>query len=406
MYAAGGWLFPRRAFDVRVRFGAPLVPREGQGSDKAAAEASERCGLSERATRSGGLAARGIVRYPVRIHDCAAPPRAGLLAFGVRDARRADADPSGEHPGGRVHPSTTAPPGSTNATRPCSRPTLRRVWRWTGSGNRTRTAGATAQLIEEYRRASAAATTDLAPSLLLGHFLQAGGNVDEAAAAYERAARLNPASPLPTFARAELALVRRNPATRPDSSRPRSNNCPRRPPPGGMAAQGRRCLAGGGSVREGVGGLGKNRRPRSERPGHAPSARGQLRKERPARAGHRPLRVHRSPRRPGRSRRRAARTRPVARGPGRVRRRARRPRTRPRADRARQLALRRPPDPPHPALPTRGPRPRNSRLAGSKPSNRPRAISAATSGWNCSRSRGGPRRRTQLAGENRRAFAA
>ncbi len=39
MYQAGGWLFPRRAFDVRVCFGAPLVPSGGQGSDKAAAEA-------------------------------------------------------------------------------------------------------------------------------------------------------------------------------------------------------------------------------------------------------------------------------------------------------------------------------------------------------------------------------
>ena len=39
MYAAGGWLIPRRAFDVRVRFGALLVPRDGQGTDKAAAEA-------------------------------------------------------------------------------------------------------------------------------------------------------------------------------------------------------------------------------------------------------------------------------------------------------------------------------------------------------------------------------
>ena len=39
MYAPGGWLFPRRAFRVTVRFGAPLLPTEGQKADKAAAEA-------------------------------------------------------------------------------------------------------------------------------------------------------------------------------------------------------------------------------------------------------------------------------------------------------------------------------------------------------------------------------
>ena len=38
MYAARGWMLPRRAFRVVVRFGAPLMP-EGARSDKAAAEA-------------------------------------------------------------------------------------------------------------------------------------------------------------------------------------------------------------------------------------------------------------------------------------------------------------------------------------------------------------------------------
>ena len=72
-------------------------------------------------------------------------------------------------------------------------------------------AGATAQLIDEYRRASEAAPTDFAPSLLLGHLLKRAGNVDDAAAAYERAARIDPMSPLPTFARAELARARSQP---------------------------------------------------------------------------------------------------------------------------------------------------------------------------------------------------
>ena len=39
MYGAGGWLFPRRAFDVRVHFGAPLFPPAGRENNKAAAEA-------------------------------------------------------------------------------------------------------------------------------------------------------------------------------------------------------------------------------------------------------------------------------------------------------------------------------------------------------------------------------
>lgn len=38
MYSPGGWLFPRRAFHVVVRFGCPLMPQEGQRTDKTAAD--------------------------------------------------------------------------------------------------------------------------------------------------------------------------------------------------------------------------------------------------------------------------------------------------------------------------------------------------------------------------------
>lgn len=38
LYAPGGWLFPRRAFQVTVHFGASIVPPVGQTNDKTAAE--------------------------------------------------------------------------------------------------------------------------------------------------------------------------------------------------------------------------------------------------------------------------------------------------------------------------------------------------------------------------------
>ncbi len=68
--------------------------------------------------------------------------------------------------------------------------------------------GASAGLIDEYRRLAEAPGTVAAPVLVYGYLLQRAGRLDEAAANYEHAETLDPASPLPPLARANLALVR------------------------------------------------------------------------------------------------------------------------------------------------------------------------------------------------------
>ncbi len=71
--------------------------------------------------------------------------------------------------------------------------------------------GASAELIDEYRRLAEAPGASAAATLIYGHLLRRAGCLDEAAADYERAATLDPASPLPPLARAELALARSQP---------------------------------------------------------------------------------------------------------------------------------------------------------------------------------------------------
>ncbi len=75
---------------------------------------------------------------------------------------------------------------------------------WKSSDER----GATGALIDEYRRMAEAPGAVAAPVLIYGHLLQRAGRLDEADAHYERAETLDPASPLPSLARAELALAR------------------------------------------------------------------------------------------------------------------------------------------------------------------------------------------------------
>ena len=67
-------------------------------------------------------------------------------------------------------------------------------------------------MLDEYHRASDDAKADAAPSLVYGHLLKKAGRLDDAAAAYDRAAASTPPAVLPPLARAELALARSHPA--------------------------------------------------------------------------------------------------------------------------------------------------------------------------------------------------
>ncbi len=70
---------------------------------------------------------------------------------------------------------------------------------------------ASATLIDDYRLATD--TSDKpADALIYGHLLKRAGRLDEAAGSYERAARLDPANPLPFVAQADLEVVRSHPA--------------------------------------------------------------------------------------------------------------------------------------------------------------------------------------------------
>ena len=68
--------------------------------------------------------------------------------------------------------------------------------------------GASGALIDDFRAMAAAPGASAAPVLIYGHLLQRAGRLDEAGASYERAEMLDPASPLPPLAGAELALAR------------------------------------------------------------------------------------------------------------------------------------------------------------------------------------------------------
>ncbi len=72
--------------------------------------------------------------------------------------------------------------------------------------------GATGPLLEEYRSATERPPTAPATLLVYGHLLKKAGQFDEAAAAYQRAATLDPANPLPPLALADLAVARGKPA--------------------------------------------------------------------------------------------------------------------------------------------------------------------------------------------------
>ena len=71
--------------------------------------------------------------------------------------------------------------------------------------------GATGELLEEFHRAADAPGAETSPALIYGYLLKRAGRLDEADASYGRAAKRDPASPLPTLARAELALGRSRP---------------------------------------------------------------------------------------------------------------------------------------------------------------------------------------------------
>ena len=82
---------------------------------------------------------------------------------------------------------------------------LDRLWKMYEERN------ASATLIDDYRRATDVSDKP-ADALVYGHLLKRAGRLDEAAGSYERAARLDPASPLPFVAQADLAIVRSHPA--------------------------------------------------------------------------------------------------------------------------------------------------------------------------------------------------
>ncbi len=68
--------------------------------------------------------------------------------------------------------------------------------------------GASGRLIDEFRVLAEAPGATMAPVLIYGQLLKRAGRLDESEASIERAETLEPANPLPSLARAELALVR------------------------------------------------------------------------------------------------------------------------------------------------------------------------------------------------------
>ena len=91
------------------------------------------------------------------------------------------------------------------AANPAEGMALDRLWKMYEERN------ATAALIDQYR--SATDTGDKpADALVYGYLLKRAGRLDEAGGSYERAARLDPGSPLPFVAEADLALARGQPA--------------------------------------------------------------------------------------------------------------------------------------------------------------------------------------------------
>ena len=71
--------------------------------------------------------------------------------------------------------------------------------------------GQTGELVESYQKAAASPDADLATLLIDGYLLQKAGRTDEAVGLYERAAKRDPASPLPSVALAEAATLRGQP---------------------------------------------------------------------------------------------------------------------------------------------------------------------------------------------------
>lgn len=91
------------------------------------------------------------------------------------------------------------------AANPSEGMALDRLWKMYEERN------ATAFLIDIYRRITDASDKP-ADALVYGHLLKRAGRLDEAAGSYERASRLDSASPLPLVAQADLATVRSKPA--------------------------------------------------------------------------------------------------------------------------------------------------------------------------------------------------
>ena len=90
------------------------------------------------------------------------------------------------------------------AANPAEGMALDRLWKMYEERN------ATVLLIDAYRRA--ADTSDKpADALIYGNLLKRAGRLDEAAGSYARASRLDPASPLPLVAQADLAIGRSQP---------------------------------------------------------------------------------------------------------------------------------------------------------------------------------------------------
>jgi predicted Zn-dependent protease len=92
------------------------------------------------------------------------------------------------------------------ATNPVEGIALDRLWQ------AAQEQGTIGNLLDEYRRASAAQPPPLAAILVYGHLLQRAGRLDEAKAAFERAASADPGNPWPPLALGDLAVAQGQPA--------------------------------------------------------------------------------------------------------------------------------------------------------------------------------------------------
>ena len=124
--------------------------------------------------------------------------------------------------------------------------------------------GATGALIDEYRRLAEAPGAGAAPVLIHGHLLQRAGRLDEAGGEYDRAAALDPASPLAPLAQGELAAMRSQPEEAAGHfAHALEKTARRRSPSAGNLAETRRRVDVGGTTPQGGGDLGTKRGARS-----------------------------------------------------------------------------------------------------------------------------------------------